>query len=38
MNFGLDLVEKKKDIEDILAACPGKEIAKNWLNQIMMEI
>lgn len=38
MDFGLDLVEKKKEIEDILAACPGKEIAKNWLNQIMMEI
>ena len=38
LDFGLDFVERKKEVEDLLAACPGKEIAKNWLNQIMMEI
>ena len=36
--FGIDLLERRKEIADIMAGCPGREIAKKWLDQIMMEI
>lgn len=38
IDFGIDILERKKEIADIVAKCPGGEIAKKWLDQVMMEI
>ena len=38
IDFGIDILERKKEIADIMAECPGGEIAKRWLDQVMMEV
>ena len=38
IDFGIDFLERKKEIADIMAVCPGGEIAKKWLDQVMMEV
>jgi hypothetical protein len=38
IDFGIDFLERKKEIADILAECPGRETARRWLDQVMMEI
>lgn len=38
MVSSIDILERKKEIADIMAGCPGGEIAKRWLDQVMMEI
>ncbi len=37
-DFGIDVLERKKEITDIMSRCPGGEIVKKWLDQVMMEI
>ncbi len=38
IDFGVDVIERKKEVADIMAECPGGEIARKWLDQVMMEI
>ena len=38
IDFGVDIIERKKEVADIMAECPGGEIAKKWLDQVMMEV
>ncbi|MBE6522081.1 MAG: hypothetical protein E7Z62_02990 [Thermoplasmata archaeon] len=38
LDFGLDFVERKKEVEDLLATCPGREAAKEWLKKAMIEV
>ena len=38
IDFGVDIIERKKKVADIIAECPGGEIAKKWLDQVMMEV
>lgn len=36
--FGIDILERRKEVADIMSEYPGKEIAKKWLDQVMMEV
>ena len=38
IDLGTNMIERKKEVADIMAECPGREIAKKWLDQAMMEI
>ncbi len=38
VDFGMDVIERRREVAGILAECPGKEIAKKWFDQVMMEI
>ena len=38
IDFGVDVLDRKRAVANIMAECPGEEIAKKWLDQIMMEI
>ncbi|MBQ7701855.1 MAG: hypothetical protein IJT54_05570 [Candidatus Methanomethylophilaceae archaeon] len=37
-DFGIDILERRKEVTDIMSEYPGKEIARNWLYRVMMEI
>jgi len=38
VDFGIDIIERKKEVANIMAECPGGEIARKWLDQVMMGI
>ena len=38
VDFGIDIIERKRGVANIMAECPGGEIARKWLNQVMIGI
>ena len=36
--FGLDNIERKKEVNEVTNGFVGAETAKKWLDQVMMEV